>query len=185
MRTSSVVADMSHRRGYTLIEMVVVMTAAATIMGLVVGLLFLLMEFGEGSREQVAQGVALRQLAEQFRCDAHAAGELAAADEPGAKDSEAAWKLRLAEDHVIDYRVDEAELVRIERAGGKVVRTSGFSLPEDAVVSIETVEEAPRIVRLEIAPGGGPASRVGPHRFRVDAVLAKDRRFAETEPNEP
>ena len=61
------------RRGFTLIEMLVVMTVGSVIVGIGVGMLHVLLRTEQTGRDRVHQAGVLARLAEQFRSDVGAA----------------------------------------------------------------------------------------------------------------
>ena len=65
------------RRGYTLIEMIVVMTAGTVLMGIAVTLLCALLRAEGTGRALVERSASLGRLADQFRRDVHAADQAA------------------------------------------------------------------------------------------------------------
>ena len=169
-------AGMKGRRAHSLIELVAVLGASTVVVGVATGLLLMLVRLERGARVEVAERAAVMRLADQFRRDAHAADRLAPSeDDQGAQP---AWQFRLQADRVVEYRAEPDALVRVERAGGEVVGRESFGLSELATVSIDSVgDPAPAIVRLSITPGGDRLSTSIGRGLRIDAQLAKDRRF--------
>jgi len=172
------------RRAYSLIEILVVIAAGTTMMGIALGLLSMLIRLEEGSRDEVRRQTVINRLADQFRRDVHAADRLTVPDAPGGEDSQPVWQFPLQPEHVVEYRAGQGELVRMERADGEPLNRESFLLPTDVTVSIELVgDAAPGIVSMQITPEGN--ERPGPTRpgVRVDAELGKDRRFVK--PKQP
>jgi len=172
-------------RGFTLIEMLVIIAAGAAMMAVAMGLLHLLLQLEQGAREEARQQTALGRLAEQFRRDVHAAGRFAAIEAPeaaAAQQSEGAagtpgWRFSLDENRSVEYRAGQREVIRTELAEEDAVARESYVLPSDATVSIGPVgEAAPGIVRLRVVPGGAQPLTIW-RGTCVDAELAKDRRF--------
>jgi hypothetical protein len=179
-----VVAEMNRRRGFSLIEVATVIATAAAIMGVAVGLLYMLLRLEEGSRDYVRERTAMRELSDQFRCDVHAADEVTPVKAPAGEGAGPAWRFSLPAGRVVEYRVEQDELARSERQEDKVLRRESYRLPAEATVSIEVLgDAAPGVVRLEVRSAEAQSNVAAWRGFRVDAVLAKDRRFArQTEP---
>lgn len=176
---------MKRRRGYTLIEMLVVIAAGSAMMAVAMGLLHLLLQLERGAREEVGQQTALDRLADRFRRDAHAAerfatlevAEAAGVQVPERPAGTPGWQFSLDENPTVEYRAGRRELIRTQRAGEDAVAQESYVLPSGATVSIERVgEAAPGIVRLRVAPGGVQPLTIW-RGTCVDAELAKDRRF--------
>ena len=167
---------MNKRRGFSLIEMVTVMATGAALTAVAVGLLYVLMRLQDKAHEEAAQQTALGQLAEQFRRDVRAAGEFTS--RAAGDDSPATWELSLEAGRVVEYRVDDRSLDRVERAEEGVVRRESFALPDGAAVSIERAGGADsNLLSLRIDADLLAPKRPSWRSFQVDALLAKDRRF--------
>jgi prepilin-type N-terminal cleavage/methylation domain-containing protein len=167
---------MNRRRGYTLIEILVVLATSGALLAVGLGVLHLLVRLEHDARDEVRQQTTLDHLADQFRRDAHAAVRLAGLEAPQRDDPPRGWQFSLGESRAVQYRAERGELVRTESVGDDVIRRESFVVPAEATVSIELAGEAPGIVRLRIIPEGTQP----PALWRgtcVDAELAKDRRF--------
>lgn len=176
--------QMNRRRGHSLIEMLVVIGTGGALMGIAVGLLAMLMRLDQDSRDQLRQRTAVHRLADQFRRDVHAADGFAVQSPPGKEGTTPAWQLPLEAGRVVEYRAEPGELLRTEREGDQVLRRESFRLPAGAAVSIDLAgEAAPDIVSLRIARDDNQPPDSTWRGLRVDAALAKDRRFVK--PNEP
>jgi prepilin-type N-terminal cleavage/methylation domain-containing protein len=162
------------RRGYSLIEMVVVMTVGATMLGIAVTLLGALMQAERTGRAHIGQNGVFNRLADQFRRDVHAAdGPVVAAK---SKAGQPAWRFDMVKGRSVWYIPGDEEIVREERIGHILVRRESCSLPEDCCATITTDAKAsPPIVRLTIAPTD--ASLRPGHEIRIDAVPGRDHRF--------
>src|SRR4051794_39123007 len=73
------------RRGITIIETIVLMTAVAAMLGLCVLMLQLLMRLSTDSRARLDGATSLDRLARQFRRDVHEAGMARQLERPAAK----------------------------------------------------------------------------------------------------
>jgi prepilin-type N-terminal cleavage/methylation domain-containing protein len=178
---------MNRRRGYSLIEMLVVMATTAAMLGIALGLLHLLIRLEHGSREEVRQRTTLHRLADRFRRDVHAARQFPALEvprPPGAQGPEreegtSGWRFSLDDGRAVQYRAEQGQLVRAERAEGDVIAQDSYVLPPHATASIALVgDEAPGIVRLRIVPEPTPSDATWSATC-IDAELGKDRRFLE------
>ncbi len=163
------------RRGYSLIELIVVMTVGATLVGIAVTLLGTLLQADRAVRSHHEQNAMLDRLAERFRRDAHAAEGPPAVEKNA--EGEPAWRFVLPDGHDVWYVLSSAEVVREERNGKAIVRQESYLLPEDCVVAVAVADSAvPSIVSLLIAPAD-VSLRPG-HEIRIDAALGRDHRFA-------
>ncbi len=158
------------RRGFTLIELMVVLTVGTVIVGIGVGTLHVLLRTEQTGRDRVPQAGVLARLAAQFRSDVNAAVRQTAGEH------RAEWRFALTEDRLVAYRALPGELRREEHVAGKLVRQETYVLPggSSATIAVES-KAAPPVASLVIV-GGGPPSAIG-RQWRVTAVLGKDHRF--------
>jgi prepilin-type N-terminal cleavage/methylation domain-containing protein len=164
------------RRGYSLIEMIVVLTVGATMLGIAVTMLGALMQAERNGRAHIGQNATLNRLADQFRRDVRGAKGKLAVEKNDA--GETAWRLDLAAGRSVWYVADPDEIVREERTGHTILQQKSYSLPENYVATIAASDSAGlSIISLTIAPTEA-SSRPG-HEIRIEAVLGRDRRFAE------
>ena len=160
------------RRGHTLLEMTVVITVGATLLGIAVSLIHVLMRAEQNGRTHVERYVTMARLADQFRDDVHAA-----AGRPTAE-GQTAWHLELAADRTVRYATDPGEITREERMGEKIVSRESYNMPDGYTAAIAPDDATiPALVSLivELKAGSGSKGR----EIRIDAALGKDRRFAE------
>jgi prepilin-type N-terminal cleavage/methylation domain-containing protein len=161
------------RRGYSLIEMLVVLTVGTVIVGISVAMLHSLLRAEQTGRDRVPQAGILARLAEQFR------GDVAAAlrQTPGARQAE--WPFVLADDRLVTYRALPGEVRREERTAGKLVRQESYVLASGSSAAIRVQgKDAPTVVNLIIVVGGEHPT--AGREMRVTAVLGKDHRFTKS-----
>jgi prepilin-type N-terminal cleavage/methylation domain-containing protein len=164
------------RRGYSLVELTVVMTVGATLMGIAVTLLGVLLQAERSGRTHAGQNASLGRLADQFRRDVRAATAPLAAEKNDV--GETVWRLDLAAGRSVWYVADEDEIVREERIGRTILRQESYTLPKGSFAAVAADGSAgPSIVRLTIVPTD--ASLRPGREIRIEAVLGQDRRFAE------
>jgi len=160
------------RRGYTLVEMLVVITISTVMLGVAVQVLYLLARLERGGREHVNRATIVARLADQFRSDVHAALRPMPTD--GAEKNQ--WQFALAGDRTVTYRALPGEVERREQIAGEPARQESYVLPADAAAEIAIrTDPAPAIASLVITLPG-PAAATGPE-IRIEAVLSRDHRF--------
>jgi prepilin-type N-terminal cleavage/methylation domain-containing protein len=160
------------RRAYTLIEMIIAISVAATLTGIAMCLLLTMFRSEQSGRAQLAQAESLVRLADQFRQDVHSALGEAVVNPKDPHD----WQFKLTANRVVQYTLANDVLSRQVRSGSKDVQREAFRLPEDSTVAI-SVDRAtnPAVVSLTVQPGEASLRRC--HPLRVDAVLGRDLRF--------
>ncbi len=163
---------MTHRRrGYALIEMVLVISLTALLLSLCAGMIHLLLKLDRAGRSTASEAADLARLARDFRADAHASQ----AD----PDGRSAEKLTLAGagGRTVEYLVRPRDLLRTVREGDKVRAFETYRTPPRASVRIE-VGDGPRPFATVILdrPAEGPDNNLY-RDYRIEAELARDRRL--------
>jgi prepilin-type N-terminal cleavage/methylation domain-containing protein len=163
---------MPPRRGFTLIEMLVVMTVGSVMLGVAVSTLFMLLRAETAGRNRVRQCRVIGHLSEQFRADAaEATGPIMPEAGPPVQ-----WRFALPDGRTAVYRALSGAIEREEFRDGKPLRRESFPLPAGASASLDLRAEAvPATASLTVGPPS--AAESGGALFRIDAVLGKDHRF--------
>ncbi len=166
------------RRGYSLIEMLVVITVGSVIMGVGAGVLPVLMHAEQTGRDRAAEARILARLAEQFRSNVAAAVRQTTGAGQGER------RFVMAGDRLTTYRVLPGEVRRNERVAGKPVRHESYVLPSgwSAAITVQG-EPAPAVMRLVVADdvfAGNGAPPAAGREIRVAAALGKDHRFTKS-----
>ena len=118
---------MQNRCGFTLVEMLVVITVSAVMAAVCTGILCMLLQAEHRGRDDLHHGMTAGRLAEQFRDDVHAAAGL-----PPNQPDRSGWQFQLPPDRTVDYRVARGTVVRTERVGGALRRQESYQLPEES-----------------------------------------------------
>jgi prepilin-type N-terminal cleavage/methylation domain-containing protein len=152
------------RRGFSLIEMMVVISAGAVLLGLCVVLIHTLLRLDRTSRARMSEGLAVGGLARDFRDDVRAARSARLLS-----DSARAGRLELflPDGRTVSYRTRDGELVRLETLDGEPDRIERYHVS----------------ARPELKPLGNRTLvglSLGPRDLRIEAVLGLDRRFDRT-----
>ena len=162
---------MNRRRGYSLVEMVVVIATASVLLGLTVTLLYTLLRVERDGRDQIRHYTTLGRLAAQFRRDAHAATAASAIDNRQ-------WKFTLSDNRAVTYRMEPGRLIRLEQAGEASPNRESFALPPGMTAAVEIDTDAePTFVGLVMVPTPEGSERRRGRPIRIDAVLGRDHRF--------
>jgi type II secretory pathway pseudopilin PulG len=165
------------RRGITLLEVLVLVTCVAIVLGLAAVTIQVMLRLVSDSQSRLSSSLMLERLARQLRTDAHACEtavlEGAQAKAPAARTT---LKLVLEPGGLVSYKVLEKSVDRDETVAGKRVRHESFMLPRGRGARFELGAEAGRaMVSLVIGPGP-ESSSAGPSRaLEVVAVVGKHR----------
>ena len=164
------------RGGYSLVELLVVISVSSVLASVAVGLIGILMGVDRGGRRHLHETNALARLAQQFRADVAAAEDLAS-------DGPHGLHLRLSDGRVVDYASEAGLATREERLGEERRAREQFALPDEARLAFEVAaEQRPAIASASLASandaaGGGDSAavRLG---WRVEATVGRELRFS-------
>ncbi len=122
------------RRGITIIETIVLMTAVAAMLGLCVLMLQLLMRLSADSRTRLDGATSLDRLARQFRRDVHEAATARQLERPAAK--LAGLRLEPAPRRAVEYQLMEnGKIARVETRDENLVRREIYDIPRSGSAS--------------------------------------------------
>jgi prepilin-type N-terminal cleavage/methylation domain-containing protein len=157
------------RRGYSLIEMIVVISGLAVLLGLCAVTIQLLMCVSADAQARRSHAAALGRLAEQFREDVH-----------GCDDAEArpAGGLRLTRRPrvVIDYQTREGRVDRIESVDGQVSQHESFTLGRHSSMALERRDVGLRRFLALVVNPNARTGRPDPARpMEILALVGRDR----------
>ncbi len=171
---------MNNRRGFSLIEMVAVLSASTILFGIATGLLILLMQVDRSWREQVRGHATVASLADQFRRDVHGAERLTSLAALAGK-AGPGWRFQSAPGRVVEYRATPGHLLRTQLVEGKTVQQEDFRLPGNASVSVQPPNAAAGLVMLRISPPQKPVDLSAHGPLEIAATLGRDSRFSRRE----
>ena len=163
------------RRGVTIIEVIVLMTGVAAMLGLAVILLQLLMKLDADSRSRFDAAASLARLARQFRHDVHAAGSARLVEQPASK--AAVLTIDSGPDRAIEYRVKgEDRIIRVETGKGTEVRRESFLVPRSGSIRLSIDEEDGRkFAALTVDRVAAKNRTDPPRRYEILALVGKNR----------
>jgi prepilin-type N-terminal cleavage/methylation domain-containing protein len=170
-----------HRRGWTLVEMMVCLTIGTLVFAAAVELLGLAMH-ADSSEGRAAEDLqSLDRLAEQFTADVRSAIEVRTTAPANAATS---WTIQLSGDHRIDYALQEHALLRTAYRADKVTQREAFALGDDLTARLElrpTEQPTKAALVLERVADGIPRPV---DRMRIVVPVGWARRFAATAENQ-
>jgi type II secretory pathway pseudopilin PulG len=158
------------RPGFTLVELLTVITGLTVVLGGAAVLMQFLLGVSGEVRDRTHTVVTLGRLAEQFRQDAHNAR-----GEPRIAADEQAVAFDLPAEGPIRWAIDEhGDLCRWENAGSKAARQNTYRLPKGTTATYELQGQGPaRIVALRIVS----PDAVGP-TLTIEAFVGRDDKLA-------
>ncbi len=166
------------RRGISLIELMVVMTGVAVILGLCAVTIQALMRVNGDAQARLSASATFARLASQFREDVHASDDIqfTPAAKAGVPKATPGMRLSRRPGIVISYEVKPGRVARIESASGKVSRHESYRIGNGNVVTFERREDGPRrFVALVMSRDGSKGELEPPRPLEVLALQGKDR----------
>jgi hypothetical protein len=164
------------RRGYMIVELLLVLTALVIVFGLCVGLIHSLLRLDRAGRDHLAEATTRGRLARQFRQDVRAASRSSLSEGPAPPLGR--LELEAPDGRVVVYEPGDGRLLRIERAGDRQVRREEYRFPSRAAAQFRSRrEDGASFVILTLRRKGGATS--GPQRESdYEALLGRDARLA-------
>ena len=155
-------------RGIALIEILIVIMVSATLMGVGIGLMTLMLRLDQAARDQARWTSTLGRLADQFRQDVHAAR--AVREDHGRRE---AVELTLPGGRTVAYRGGPEKVVRRETSPPAAVREEPFAIPKGSTATFDVSRTSGQVVAsLELE-----SSVMKLAKLQIDAVVARDQRF--------
>ncbi|MBN2580409.1 MAG: type II secretion system protein [Pirellulales bacterium] len=171
---------MRSARGFTLIEMLVIITIGSLLAGFAVVLLHGVLVAQKTAQQSQEHSTVFRRLADDFRRDVHAASE----SEVGA----AALTLRGFAPPTgarrVRYEVHDHEILRVEDGENGAARRESYFLPKNHSATFrENAEPSARVIELVLTLPEKPSPKSW-SASNVEAVLGSDRRYEKVEKNQ-
>jgi hypothetical protein len=174
---------MNPRRGASLIELLLIMSACTVVLTLTGVLLHRAMRIHMQSRAHVNAERTVLRLSEQFRRDVHQAR---AVTDGSGKDDKVFLQLDLMDGRVAEYSRATGAVLRNESGGNLPTRREEFAFPGADALTIEHKSAPQRLVvtiilkPTERLPADGKAlagANFVPMSFCAEAVVGRDLRF--------
>jgi hypothetical protein len=167
---------MSHsnrRRGYSLIECLVLITVMSLLIGLSAGTIQLLLRLDRAGRTASEEAVALGRLARDFRDDAHQAAPV---DPPGRSPDRIV--LSLGDSKSVEYAIRPVDVLRTVRSGEKVLRRETYLRPARASARIDVaIDGSGPIASMVFDRPSSDRDISSYHDYRIEAELGKHGRL--------
>jgi prepilin-type N-terminal cleavage/methylation domain-containing protein len=168
--------DRRPRSGWTLLELMVVITAVSILMGFTAALAAQLLRYGKVERAAVVAAANLERLGRDIRNDARVATG-------PAELSETSLVLTQAEGRSIEYLVRPADILRTIRRSGKTMGFDTYKLPTGTLARFESGRDGgfpsvALVLRLNPATNPSSATESAYRDYRIEAFPGRDARLA-------
>ena len=172
------------RRGFSLIELLAVMTVASVIFGVLGVSIFALHRTQTRVQDDSHTAAALADFARRLRADAHAATAASLQTDGDAEPSES-LVLDYDDGRRIEYRFDTASrrIHREVRQADEIVHRDAFVLPRGAEVRWSPLAEGETLAGAVVSrPQGRERDAGEARRVRIEAAVGLDRRYGRSSP---
>ncbi|WP_422930350.1 hypothetical protein [Singulisphaera sp. PoT] len=167
---------MKRRRGYALIEMVIIIGAIALLFGLCVGLIHTTMRLDRAARSHINEVMTVDRLARRFREDSRSARSWKASkDEKTRLDR---LELDSVDGRAIQYQAQAGKLSRIERKGDAAPKSESYRLQRKGSVGFAILDDKPIKFAVLTIPVQSPGTSAV---LKIEAQLGKDMRLVNAE----
>jgi hypothetical protein len=168
------------RKGISLGELLIVMSAAMIILTISATLMHRIMHTYSKTRAFVDVERTSLRLANTFRSDVHQATAATTTDPPASGDT--FLRLTVAGSQRVEYRRDKGTITRVLLDGDRLVSRETFAL--SPAMDVVVKKDGDRLVALAITAGSGEGTSTGndstlpayaiPVNVRIEAVLNRD-----------
>lgn len=163
------------RSGKTLIELVLIIALIGMVMTVAGKTMAIVLNKGRSGRDAFLANSDRSRFANDFRRDVNGAESAELSGDQDQADQQ--LDLSLPEDKMIEYRIQDDKLTRLERQGEQVLRREKYRIGFVAA-RFEIASGTPERVSLTATISHRPEnSSALPRQLRIDAVTAKDLRF--------
>lgn len=172
----------SPRAGLTLVEMLVVISVAAVMLGMSVCIIHLLLDAEREATRAVRFNTSVARLTQAFRGDIHASRQV---EIPALEPGKPTILIATLDHGQIRYELDEHLATRIETAGGRQVHREVFYLPPHSRMRFEHHPDQKLVhLAIDMAAGGSGTTNVPSavadtpqRRLAIEAAIGRDHRF--------
>jgi hypothetical protein len=161
-------------RGVTLIEMMILITAVAAMLGLTVIMVQLLLRLDVDSRARFDTAGILARLAEQFRRDVHKAVSARLVEQTSRP---ALLHIELEPGRAVEYEVKGMNrVIRVESNRGKLVRSESYEIARGGSIELAVKqEERSQFARLTVDRQASKNRTDPPRLFEILVQVGKNR----------
>ena len=129
---------MNHRPGHTLIELCVTMSIGSAVMAVAVGLVHQSLSLASAARQRAAAHRVIDRLSRDLRSDVHLAKDVTA-NSP--QQIELSWE----DGSVIQYRIVDHLVRRLQLDNGAMIRRDEYALGESVLATFRPLSQPPRV----------------------------------------
>ena len=167
------------RRGYSLVELLVVLSVGTAMLTVAMSVLYMLKETQINVRQRLTVGRMITRLADQFREDVHAASGIERMSDERLLPGTAVWQFTLNRETVVRYELGNHEVRRARITGdGKI--HDDYRLPAGLRATLRSPEPGSSVTTLRFEVADATVARARP--IQIEALLGfANRHTAQTD----
>ena len=119
---------MRRRRGYSLVELLIVIAVSTAMLMVAMSVLYMLKETQDNVRQRLTSGRMTTRLADQFREDVHMASRIERLPSDEAPSQNALWQLAVPPDTTVQYEIGDGRVRRVQARNDERIQED-FRLP--------------------------------------------------------
>jgi prepilin-type N-terminal cleavage/methylation domain-containing protein len=166
---------MKSRNGFSLVELLIVMSVGTAMLMVAMSILYLLKETQGNVRQRLASGRRVIRLADQFRDDVHGASTVKPVPNETPSSTETIWQFTIQPNTIVRYEIRDDEVRRIRSIEDRKIQEN-YRLPAGVRATLLPPPSESTITTLRfetVAPGVA-----GTRPVQIDAVLGFTNRHA-------
>ncbi len=156
------------RRGFSLVELLIVLSAGTAMLMVAMSVLYMLKETQVNVRRRLTEGRMITRLADQFREDVHGASEIELVSGEASSPDAAMWQFAIDSEVVVRYELGDHEVRRVRIAGDDEIHDD-YRLPAGVRASLGPPKPGSSIATLRFEVTDATAGGVRP--IQIEAVL--------------
>ncbi len=166
---------MRSRNGFSLVELLIVMSVGTAMLTVAMSVLYLLKETQSNVRQRLASGRRVTRLADQFREDVHGASAVNRVPDETSSPAATVWQFTIQPETVVRYEIRDDEVRRVRNTEDRKIHED-YRLPAGVHATLLPPVSGSSITTLRfetVAPGVA-----GTRPIQIDAVLGFTNRHA-------
>jgi len=156
------------RRGFSLVELLIVLSVGTAMLMMAMSVLYMLKEAQINVRRRLTEGRMITRLADQFREDVHTASRIERASNEASSPDTPVWQLTIDPDTVVHYEFGDREVRRARITGDDRIHDD-YRLPAGVRATLTPPGPGSSIATLRFEVTDATAG--GPRPIQIEAVL--------------
>lgn len=159
---------MRSRRGYSLVELLIVLSVGTAMLTVAMSVLYLLKETQVNVRQRLTAGRMITRLSDQFRDDVHGASKIERVSDEASSPDVAVWRLTIDPDTLVLYEIGYREVRRSRTTGDDKIHDD-YRLPPGMHAKLCPPDRGSALTTLQFEVADATIAEARP--FQIEAAL--------------